>query len=300
MDEIISDKFLNIFRNRKVTVSLLVALVIVAPFIAYFLTGVDASGKTMDITIAKGYGVKEIGTYLYDAGLVKSKNAFILYSALTGSAHMLKPGNYKLSPAMSMPSIISVLERGPKEDIGITVTEGETMADVEKSLVDAGIIKKGALAKRKGKALDGFFFPDTYRFFPNSDLEDVIGRFIGNFYQKAMPVLKDAPDAYKALIIASIVENEVPFTEDRPIVAGILYRRLAIGMALQVDVAPETYDRPGLPAKPISNPGADAIAAAVHPKKSEYLYYLSDPKTRRTIFSKTFDEHVTNKFKYLR
>jgi UPF0755 protein len=110
----------------------------------------------------------------------------------------------------------------------------------------------------------------------------------------------EKPSVYEMLIVASIVEKEVPFTEDRPIVAGIIYRRLAIGMALQVDAAPETYDHPGLPKTPISNPGADAIAAAVHPVRSDYLYYLSDPKTSRTIFAKTFDEHVQNIFRYLR
>ena len=199
-----------------------------------------------------------------------------------------------------MLKINSALVDGPKEDAAITVIEGETLAEVEKELVAKGVLKSGALTRRRGKSLEGFFFPDTYRFFINSDPEDVIGRFMKNFYERAMPILKDASDAYKALIIASIIEKEIPFSEDRPIVAGILYRRLAIGMALQVDAAPITYEQPGLPKTPIANPGADAMTAAVHPQKSEYLYYLSDPKTRKTIFSKTFDEHVANKFKYLR
>lgn len=276
------------------------AALLIAPFPVYFLSAVDAAGKPVEVDIEKGLGIKEIAAQLYDAGLIKSTTVFILYSAVSGSAHQLKPGHYVFTPAMNLPKINSALVRGPQEDVAVTVTEGETIADVEQSLVAGGVLKKGALTKRHGRPLEGFFFPDTYRFFPNSSVDDVVTRFVSNFYQKAMPILKDAPDAYKALIIASIVEKEVPFSEDRPIVAGIIYRRLAIGMALQVDAAPETYDHAGLPKTPISNPGADAIAAAVHPQKSDYLYYLSDPKTKRTIFARTFDEHVQNKFKYLR
>lgn len=296
-----SEKIFRFIKARK-TLAVVAAVIFIfaASFVAYFLSAVDASGKTIDVNIGKGYGTKDVAAYLYDAGLIKSPSAFLIYTALTGSAHQLKPGSYKLSPAMSLPSIASYLVAGPAEDVGITVTEGETMAEIEKALVKAGVIKTGELTKRPGKPLEGFFFPDTYRFFLNSGVNDVIARFISNFYKKAMPTLKDAPDAYQALIIASIVEKEVPFSEDRPIVAGILYRRLAIGMALQVDSAPETYKYPGLPKTPISNPGADSIAAAVHSKKTDYLYYLSDPKTHKTIFSKTFDEHVANKFKYLR
>ncbi len=295
------EKIFDFLSARKRAVMIAGAVILlITPFPAYFLSAVDASGKAFAFDVAKGSGVKDIATGLYAANLIKSPGVFIAYSALTGSADELKPGRYVLSSAMSLPKLNSELVRGPKEDVAITVIEGETMAEVEASLVSAGVIKKGELTKRRGRSLEGFFFPDTYRFFPSSTPEDVIARFMGNFYDKAMPILKDAPNAYSALIIASIIEKEVPFTEERPIVAGILYRRLAIGMALQVDAAPITYEQPGLPKTPISNPGADAMAAAVHPKKSEYLYYLSDPKTRKTIFSKTFEEHVANKFKYLR
>lgn len=286
--------------NRLILVLVGAVVLITAPFVAYYLSPSDVAGQEIIFSVAKGEGVRDIAQALGGAGLVKSPAMFTLYSALTGKAHALKPGQYLLSEKMSLPAIAALLARGPKEDVEILVREGETLAEVEKSLVSNGVLKAGALTRRKGKSLEGFFFPDTYRFFRNSDPEDVIKRFIGNFYEKAAPVLKDASDFYPALIIASIIEKEVPFSEERPIVSGILYRRLAIGMALQVDAAPETYDRPGLPKTPISNPGLDAIRAAAHPVKSEYLYYLSDPKTHKTIFSKTFDEHVANKFKYLR
>ena len=71
-------------------------------------------------------------------------------------------------------------------------------------------------------------------------------------------------------------------------------------MPLQVDAAPDTYKYYGLPSKPIANPGLDAIYAALYPKTSDYLYYLSDPRTKKTIFSRTLEEHNENRFRYLK
>ena len=107
-------------------------------------------------------------------------------------------------------------------------------------------------------------------------------------------------DALPILILASLIEKEVPFHADRLMVSGILRKRLAIGMALQVDSAPETYQSQGLPREPITNPGLDAIFAAANPRSSPYLYYLSDPKTKKTIFAENFEQHKENKWLYLK
>lgn len=273
-----------------------------APFLAYYLSPVDTSGAVQDFRIERGAGVREISESLRSAGLIKSPKLFLIYAALSGSARQLKAGDYKLSKAMSLSEIVSQLEAGPEEDVEIVVKQGDTLADVEKKLAQAKILPLGKLSKFPGKSLEGFLFPDTYRFFPNSPVAEVVKRFLANFNDKAMPVLAENQElsVYEKLILASIIEKEVPFQEDRYLVAGVLYKRLEIGMALQVDAAPETYDRIGLPKKPIANPGVDAIRAAVYPKTSPYLYYLSDPITKKTIFSKTFEEHIQNKFRYLK
>ena len=132
-------------------------------------------------------------------------------------------------------------------------------------------------------------------------------------------------NSFEALVKA-VVEKEVPNMEDRRIVAGIIYRRLAIGMPLQIDaticyikeVANKTstcyplsdfdfkVDSPyntylyrGVPAGAISNPGISAIEAVINPVKTSYLFYLSDPVTKKTIFSETLDRHAQNRVKYL-
>lgn len=135
------------------------------------------------------------------------------------------------------------------------------------------------------------------------------------------------PSFYDVLKMASIIEKEVPLQADRLIVSGILWKRYILGMPLQVDASViyskcldllttggeldrcgsllksdfslkseyNTYFVSGLPAGPISNPGKDAILAALNPKKSPYLYYLSNPKSKKTIFSVDFDEHNVNR-----
>lgn len=277
------------------------AAILIIPPMVYFAAPAEKGGAGRMFIVEKGDGVREIATNLEKTGLIKSPAIFLVYSAVSGSADKLKAGAYDLSPAMNVFHVVDTLRRGPKEDLTIRVGEGDTLAEIEAELVKLKIIKPKALSKFPGKSLEGFLFPDTYRFFPNSPVEEVVKKFMTNFYKQAVPELKDSlRDFYETLIIASILEKEVPFHDDRRLVAGILYKRLKIGMALQVDAAPDTYLYAGLPKKPIANPGADAIRAAANPQTSEYLYYLSDPATKKTIFSKTFEEHKENKARYLK
>ena len=126
------------------------------------------------------------------------------------------------------------------------------------------------------------------------------------------------------LTLASLVQKEIKDPYEMRIAAGILKKRLEAGIPLQIDAtlcylkeiegngclpitqADKTVDSPyntylyrGLPPGPISNPGLDAIRATLNPANSPYLYYVSDPKTGRTVFGKTLDEHNQNVIKYL-
>lgn len=169
-----------------------------------------------------------------------------------------------------------------------------------------------------------FFFPDTYNFAPASNLERIIGKFLSNFDDKVSEV------DYQDLIMASLIEKEALHPQDRLLVAGVLKRRLEIGMPLQVDATVvyakcqgafvscdaetrrlskqdlkmkspyNTYTNRDLPPAPIANPGKEAIVAARNPQPSKFLYYISNPKTGRIVFAQTLDEHNENRFKYLR
>ena len=148
--------------------------------------------------------------------------------------------------------------------------------------------------------------------------------FEENFNVKIKSI-DDAIRAFKKplkdiVIMASILEAEARTTETRRIIAGILWKRLDIGMPLQVDAAFQyidgkttfqlatsdletdspynTYTRKGLPPTPITNPGLDAILATITPIKTPYLYYLTD-KDGKMHYAVTHEGHLANKEKYL-
>ena len=181
------------------------------------------------------------------------------------------------------------------------------------------------LADPKIKTLEGYLFPDTYFFDKDIDGEGIVRKMLGIFNNKiTAQMLADAAKNQRGLneiiIMASIIENEVKTDEDRALVSGLYWSRLKIGQPLQSDItlayilgekkkqysfadtrtiSPyNTYLNKGLPPGPICNPGLSAIQAAIYPQNSEFNYYLSDPETGQTIFSKTYAEHLANKAKY--
>lgn len=179
--------------------------------------------------------------------------------------------------------------------------------------------------KPDGALLEGYLFPDTYYFAKEATPEGILKKILSNTENKISADDRSAIKAqgktvFQVLTMASIVEKEVKTDADRAIVSGIFWSRIRNGQALQsdatltyvlgdknaahngaqlaVDSPYNTYQNKGLPPGPISNPGLSAIAAAIHPKDTDYNYFLSDPQTGRTVFSKTFAEHVANKTKY--
>lgn len=181
--------------------------------------------------------------------------------------------------------------------------------------------------KPKEVGLEGYFFPDTYEIsLGNMNIGDFMDMVFSNFDKKITKDLKDEIEkqkksVFEIITMASLLEKEVKTPEDKKIVSGILWRRIELNMPLQVDstilyITKEnttqisaietkidspynTYKYIGLPFGPICNSGIESIIAAVYPEDNPYLYYLSTPDGK-TIFSKTLDEHMIAKAKYLK
>lgn len=179
----------------------------------------------------------------------------------------------------------------------------------------------------EGAGLEGYLFPDTYHFFKDASLGETTEKMLENFGSKLTPVLRDdikkqGKGIYEVLILASIIEKESPDKEDMPIIAGIFYNRMKIDMPLQsdatinyitkkgmaasasedlaIDSPFNTYKYKGLPPAPICNPGIEAIKAAIYPQQTDYFYFLMPQDgSGKAVFSKTYDEHLQNKIKYL-
>lgn len=227
-----------------------------------------------------------------------------------------------------------------RPEVSVTIPEGSTMYDIDRILSEKGVLAPGAfVAVAAGD--EGELFPDTYDFYVSSTASSVVEKFLTNFNVKAGPLFAaDSNDATNTtniendLIIASLVQKEVPSSTDMAIVAGILEKRLAAGDYLDVDATIcyqkqieeyaedptttstagcypiteadlktnlpyNTYLYKGLPPTPIGNPGAEAIEATLNPQSSTYWYYLSDPATGQTIYADTLAEQVANQEKYL-
>jgi UPF0755 protein len=177
----------------------------------------------------------------------------------------------------------------------------------------------------KGRGLEGFLFPDTYFFSKEATAEGIILKMLDNFGRRVsadlrQEALKQKRSLYEVTTMASIIEGEVRSETDRKVVSGIFWKRVKEGRGLQscatlayilgenkkqysfedtrIQSPYNTYLYKGLPPGPISNPGLAAIEAAVRPAPTDYNYFLSDPKTGKTVFSKTIDEHNANKVKY--
>lgn len=297
----------------------------------YYLTPV-AEGEAAEavFVINTGDGFRDIRDKLLDAGLIRSRTGFTVLAFSSGKVRKVKPGAYLLSPSMSSMEILRVISEERGAQVMVTIPEGMTSYEIDVLLARARVVAPGTFsAFVQAENLEGKLFPDTYHFHLHSEPKDVADIFLANFEEKAAPLLpKDAIRAREVLTLASLLESEVPEFKDRRIVAGLLKKRIGVGMPLQVDATicymkekeglsePGTchpltpldfrYDSPynsymrrGLPPAPIGNPGTSAIKAALDPEDSAYWFYLSDPKTRRTIFSETLDEHSENRVKYL-
>lgn len=181
--------------------------------------------------------------------------------------------------------------------------------------------------------LEGYLFPDTYRIYASSTVSDVVEKMLSNFDKKLTPKMRadiksQGKTIYEIVTLASIVEKEAPIdyqnSDDRDarIIAGIFLNRLRIGQGLQSDATLSyifgdskpahsgielesdspynTYKYRGLPPGPICNPGSLALEAAIYPIMTDYNYFLTPKGKSEVIYARTYDEHLQNKYKYLK
>jgi len=208
---------------------------------------------------------------------------------------------------MNVPEIVDKLVSGDRIKKIITIIEGWTVEDIADYLE----------VEELSSDLEGYLFPDTYEISPEDGTEEIINKMLDNFDKKLSLKLREEiasqeKTVHEIVIMASLIEKEVRTLEDKKIVSGILWKRIEVGMPLQVDAtityitgrksteilkqeleidSPyNTYKYKGLPFGPICNPGLESILAAVYPESSEYWFYLSTPEGE-TIFSKTLKKH---------
>lgn len=319
------------------TIAIGIAIVFVASFI-YFVLWPIPQAERKKVVIPEGSGLNQIASILKEEGFIKSKNVFIFYTLALGEDKNLKAGKYVFSGRINTNTIIKALSSGSSisDDLVVTIPEGFNIWQIDELLTKQGIISNGEISWPY-YSLEGYLFPDTYRFEKDSTAKDIKNKMLGNFNDKTSDLLKNLTPTEKEniIILASILEKEAKTEKDMRLVAGIINKRISIDMLIQVDatvgygaclrdlflssntrfycdvtqvaIAREikvdspynSYIRRGLPAGPISNPGVMAIKTAINPMASEYFYYLSTRLGDQIIYSKTDQEHLANRRKHL-
>lgn len=282
------------------------AVIVLLIFGAFFLFSAPSGFPSGEVfSIREGWGLRKVSAELKAQNIIRSQAVFEAVVILYGGEKHIISADYLFENKMSTWEVARRIAKGDRHlaPIKITIPEGFTRQEI----ASIAAINLPEFNKEEfmllTKEREGYLFPDTYFFFSNATETDFLKSLTDNYNKKIATLKKDITESKKTesdiIKMASIIEKESKGEADRDTISGILWRRIGIGMALQADAAPETYQKRGLPTWAISNPGLSAIKAAIYPKSSPYLYYLHD-KEGNIHYAKTFAEHRQNIEKYLK
>jgi len=314
------------FINKLFFIFSLIFLVAILFITAIYFPLEENSETQKVVTIPSGTNAKEIVVVLEENEIIRKNNyTFRILTKLLKLEDQLKHGEYNLSPSMNMLKILDKLVKGEVITYKITIPEGYTCTQIAELLDKKEVAEEEAflkLVKDSEKTSEGYLFPDTYEVPKKYGAEKMVKAMLSNFNQIAIEnkFIDRAEEIGFSLdeiiILASIIEKEAKFSEEKSKVSSVFYNRLEIGMKLQscatiqyiletpkeildendlkIDSPYNTYLYRGLPPGPICNPGLDSIIAALEPEEGDYLYFVLGENGSH-IFSKTYQEHLRNK-----
>ncbi len=320
----------------RLLIALVMFLLVVGAGVAFLsfelLQPTNSSQESVNFIIPKGQSVAVIAQRLEDQGLISHPLVFRIVARYKGIEQQIQAGTFELSSSQSVFEIADTLTQGT-EDLWITLLEGWRDEEVAEYLAsqDLPLFDESEFLNL-AKTTPGRLFPDTYLIPHEMTSTQIHSLLVNTFETKVIEGLEaeiaDNPrDFQDVLVMASLVEREAREYEQMRHVAGILWHRTNIGMALQVDATLQytrgfdpaadswwsppratdktisspynTYASPGLPPTPISNPGLNAIKATLDPIDSNDLFYLH-ARSGEMYYAETLQEHNANIDRYLR
>ncbi len=297
---------------------------------------VTLASTPYDFTVHPGAGLKAVARQLAADGVLPEAETFWILGRMTGKARSIQAGTYRLDHPMTPPEIMDKLARGDVLFAEMLFVEGTTLRQWLAQLAAEPVVKHTAAGKTEAdlrfalasgaEPLEGWFFPDTYRFAPGAADLDILKRAHASMKKRVADAweTRDASvplkTPYEALILASIVEKETGQAAERPMIASVFANRMKRGMRLQTDPTViygmgdrydgnirkrdlatdtpwNTYTRDGLPPTPIAMPGAASLRAALHPAQSTYLYFVARGDGTHE-FTRSLEEHNRAVAKY--
>lgn len=286
------------------------------------------------VRIESGMDARSIAEMVARHGIIRSKVKFIALAKINRYEDKFRVGVYDLYSGMSTQEVLDRLTSGETLTLKFTIPEGFTVKDIAKRLDKMEIAREDEFLKaakdfapynyieKKPDVIfraEGFLFPDTYEVESTASVEKILDMMAIDFDSRLTKEIRQkAKDQnlsiYDLITLASLVEKEARFDEDRPIIAQVFFERLKIGMPLQTDAslqylldAPKedvaisdteiespynTYLHGGLPPGPIANPGIESILAVLNPSDTDYLYFVAD-RDGHNHYSHTYEEHLT-------
>ena len=295
--------------------------------------------KRVNVKIREGLSTAEIADRLAEKDVINSTLKFRIWARIYGYDDKLRPGSYTFTLGMSYEEVFAKLLTGEKKLIQFTVPEGFGIKDIAERLYNLDLADKNEFLQaaenyapydymKKHKdvffAAEGFLFPDTYTVENDVEIDEILSLMANTFDEKLTASMRAQAakmdlSIYDLITLASLVEREVRFPEDRAIVAQVLLKRLKLNMPLQTDATLQylmdtpkeevtiedtqidspynTYQHVGLPPGPIANPGMAAIEAVLHPADTDYLYFVAD-RSGHNHYAYTYEEHLNLVNKY--
>jgi len=289
----------------------------------------STSQKALLVTIASGASVREIAGMLKAQGLIRSDWAFEWYVNSQDARDKLQAGSYSIRPSQDVQDIVAILSQGKIETDLVLIAPGRRLDEIRSALINKGFAATAVdsalnpaqyknhpalVDKPEGVNLEGYLYPESFQKTANTKPERIIEQSLDEMHKQLTPDIRNKIVAqgltvYQGIILASIIEKEVPSPEDRAQVAQVFLKRYRADIRLQSDAtalygafladqpptvtyesAYNTYSHNGLPPTPISNVSASSLQAVANPAATDWLFFVSGDDGK-TYFSKTIEEH---------
>lgn len=283
-------------------------------FLSFLKEPIDHNRTAITVEIPKGVSFSQVMDILDEQGLLKNRFLFSLLARLMNAPTHIHAGDYEFHSSLSPEEIIHKLIRGEIKRYLVTIPEGFTIKQIASRLASINLVDEKeflALASDQdflkslripAKNVEGYLFPETYFFDRSMEARGIIQIMVGRFRHEITPDMeKKAAESgltlHQLLTLASIIEKETGQRAEMPLVSAVFHNRLKNRMRLQscptviygldhfdghltkehllMKTPYNTYVIDGLPPGPIANPSLDAIQAALHPVKTDYLYFVS-------------------------
>jgi UPF0755 protein len=328
---------LSIYLMKSVFVLLLIVPLIIVLIVDYFkVPDLDEELERVEFIIPKGASIQSIADSLLVKRLIEDKELFILWITTLDKDRSIKAGYYEIPKGLTYAQLISFLSKAPPKEIKVTLIEGWGLKDIATQLHKTINISKDkflALTRDstfissfgiEAASLEGYLLPDTYLFYWGVDEKTAL-QFLVN---QCLNIFNDSVKAqiarynmniHQILTLASIIEGEAIFDEEREIISSVYHNRLNRRIKLQADPTIQyilegpprrllykdleidspynTYKYYGLPPGPISNPGKKSILAAIYPAATKYIYFVAKGDGKH-VFSTNASDHQKAKAQF--